>query len=44
MKRHCNLCCPYCEDKFNRWIQLKIHIQIAHKGLEVPEWVLNELK
>jgi hypothetical protein len=44
MKRQGNICCPYCEDKFIRNIQLKIHIQIAHKGLEVPLWVLNEIK
>jgi hypothetical protein len=43
-KRYSNIICPYCKEKCNRWMKLKLHIQLTHKGLEVPEWILNEIK
>jgi len=42
-KRYCNIICPYCNEKFGRWLKLKKHIEIIHKGLEVPEWILREV-
>lgn len=44
MRRHCNIICPYCSKALTRWVKLKEHIEESHEGLEVPEWILKEVK
>ena len=43
-RRYSNIICPYCNQKLTRWLKLKEHTEEAHVGLNVPDWILNELK
>lgn len=44
VKYHKNITCPYCENLFARWANIKKHIEETHPGQEVPEWVLKEVE
>jgi|GEM_PF-3463915 len=44
MKRYSSIICPYCSEKFGRYLKLKEHIKEEHKGLEVPVWILKEVE
>lgn len=42
MQYHKNIICPYCKAVLTRYKKLKEHIEEAHRGEDVPEWVLKE--
>jgi uncharacterized C2H2 Zn-finger protein len=44
MQYHKNIICPYCKAVLTRYKKLKEHIEEEHKVLDVPEWILKEIK